>query len=133
MFGFRVTLPVADAAGAGGKGKSFRDRLVSSARTPKSFENIVAERSSTAKRNENTESERSATAKFPPVFRQSDSYGGYCPRSLDDVTDTHLDTSQFDDTLQFLVDLIGNKADTDMCFNSPFCKVKHGTHVQSSL
>ena len=72
-------------------------------------------------------------SQYLPVFRQSDFYGGYCLRSLDDVTDTHLDTSQFDDTLELLVDLICNKADTDVCFNSPFCKVKHGTHVQSPL
>ena len=46
-------------------------------------------------------------------------------------TYTHVDACQFDYSLQFLIDLIGNKADADMRLYPPFCKVEHRTHVES--
>ena len=68
-----------------------------------------------------------------PVFRHPypdcrDSFG-----CLKHLIDTHPNLVNGNESLQFLIYLIGDEANADMCLYPTFCKMKHRTHFQSSF
>ena len=53
-----------------------------------------------------------------------------CLRSVKYFVNTHSYIIAGNQPLQFLVDFIGDEADTDVSLDSSFCKMKHWSHLQ---
>ena len=50
------------------------------------------------------------------------------------LVNAHLHAEfSFDDPLEFLIDLVGYKADADMGFDTSLRKVEHRTHIERTL
>ena len=68
-----------------------------------------------------------------PVLRHPYSDCRYSFGCLKHLIDTHPNLVNGNESLQFLIYLIGDEANADMCLYPTFCKMKHRTHFQSSF
>ena len=61
---------------------------------------------------------------------------GHCRDGFGDVKDfvyTESDPEQAEYALKFLVELIGDEADADVCFDPPFCEVEDGAGFECAF